>query len=142
MEGFRFTLPYVPRIADINYGGHVSAAAVLLYFQDARLAYLAHLGPFSERHLDEGCTIILPEIRVRYRAEMFLGDALEIGVRIDELRGASFVMSYRIERGGALTAEGTTPVVALDVASRKARRLPEAFRAAAARFEGVPEEEV
>ena len=135
MEGFRFSTPYAVRVADVNYGGHVSNAAVLNYFQDARIAYLAHLGTFSELNLGEDCGIILPEAQVRYRAEMFFGDALEIGVRISEVRNSAFVMAYRIERGGQTTAEGTTALVAFDYATRKPRRLPADFRSAVLKFE-------
>jgi acyl-CoA thioester hydrolase len=130
MEGFHFSIPYVVRVVDVNYGGHVSNAAVLNFFQDARIAYLAHLGPFSELDLGDGCGIILPEARVWYLAEMFLGDALEIGVKIEEIRGSSFVMRYRIERQEKATAEGTTNLVAFDYASRRPKRLPPVFRRA------------
>lgn len=130
MEGYRFTLPYQVRIADINYGGHVSNAAVLHYFQDARIAYLKALGPFSELDLGEGCGIILPEAQVRYLAEMFLGEQLEIGVRVREVRNSSCRMEYRIEREGKGTAEGWTALVCFDYGLRKTRRLPEALRAA------------
>lgn len=135
MEGYRFTIPYAVRVADVNYGGHVANSAVLNFFQDARIAYLAHLGPYGELDLGEGCGIILPEARVQYRAEMFLGDQLEIGVRVQEVRNSSFVMAYRTEREGRLTAEGTTALVAFDYAARRPRRLPEAFREAVRRFE-------
>ncbi|GAB4283106.1 MAG: thioesterase family protein [Deferrisomatales bacterium] len=138
MDGFRFTLPYAVRVGDINYGGHVSNAAVLNYFQDGRIAYLARLGPFSELDLGEGCGLILPEARVRYLAEMFLGDALTIGVRVDEVGRSSLTMSYRIEREGRPTAEGTTALVAFDYAARKPRRVPQGFREAVSRFEGLP----
>lgn len=141
VEGFHFTTPYIVRVADVNYGGHVSNAAVLSYFQDARLAYLAALGPFSELDLGEGCGIILPEAHVRYLAEMFLGDRLEIGVRVTAMRKSSFSMVYRIEREGRVTAEGTTALVSFDYSSRRPRRLPEAFRRAVAEFEGLQEEE-
>ena len=136
MDDFRFTLPYVVRIADINYGGHVSNAAVLNYFQDARIAYLAALGPYSELDVGEGRGIIMPESHVRYHAEMFLGDELLIGVRAAKVGRSSFELEYRIERNGELTAEGSTPLVAFDYASRKPRRLAEAFRQAVADFEG------
>jgi acyl-CoA thioester hydrolase len=130
MEGFHFTIPYIVRVADVNYGGHVSNAAVLNFFQDARIACLAHVGPFSELDIGDGCGVILPEARVRYLAEMFLGDTLEIGVKVEEIRGSSFVMSYRIERRGLATAEGTTNLVAFDYASRRPKRLPPDFRRA------------
>jgi acyl-CoA thioesterase FadM len=62
MEHFNFVLPYSVRVGDINYGGHVSNAVVLLYFQDARIGYLQRLGPYSEHDIG-GCGIILPEAR-------------------------------------------------------------------------------
>ncbi len=138
MEGYRFTLPYTVRIADINYGGHVSNAAVLHYFQDARIAYLTRLGPFSEREVGEGCGIILPEARVQYAAEMFLGEVLEIGVRVPTMGRSSFAMEYRVEREGKVTAEGATPIVVFDYAARRARRLPQALRTAIASWENIP----
>jgi YbgC/YbaW family acyl-CoA thioester hydrolase len=137
LDEYRFTTPYVVRIADINYARHVSNAAVLNFFQDARIAYFTNLGPFSELDLGEGCGIVLPEAHVRYLAEMFLGDVLEIGVRGDELREKSFRLSYRIERQGQPTAEGTTPIVCFDYRERKARPLPAALRKAITRFEGL-----
>ncbi len=138
MEGFRFTMPYSVRIGDINYAGHVSNAALLNYFQDGRIAYLARLGPFSESDIGGGLGLILPEARVRYRAEMFLGDVLEIGVRVEGVGRTSFAMGYRVERQGAVTAEGTTALVAFDYTARKPRRVPQAFREAVAALEGLP----
>ncbi len=139
MEGFRFVMPYRVRISDINYGGHVSNAAVLSFFQDGRIGYLQEIGSFSEQDIG-GCGIILPEANVQYKAEMFLGEELQIGVRIEELRRSSFIMSYRIERQGEVTVEGTTALVAFDYQERKVRRLPEAFRQAVNAFEELLQE--
>jgi acyl-CoA thioester hydrolase len=136
MDDFRFTIPYRVRIADINYGGHVSNAAVLNYFQDARIAYLANLGPFTELSVGNGCGLIMPEAQVRYLAEMFLGDDLEIGVRLVEMRQSTLVLGYRVTRGGEATAEGTTALVVFDYQLRKARRIPQELRLAIEGFEG------
>jgi len=136
MDGFHFSLPYAVRVADINYGGHVSNAVVLNYFQDARIAYLQGLGPFTELDIG-GCGIILPEAHVLYRAEMFLGDPLQIGVRIAELRRSSFVMAYRIEREGGVTAEGTTNLVCFDYQARRPVRVPSGFAAAVQALERI-----
>ena len=132
---YRFSIPYTVHIADINYGGHVSNAAVLNFFQDARIAYLKQFG-YSELDIG-GCGLILPEAHVLYLAEMFLGEELRIGVRISELRNAAFIMAYGIEREGTMTAEGTTNLVAFDYQARKPRRLPDPFREAVTRFEGL-----
>jgi acyl-CoA thioester hydrolase len=137
MQDFRFTMPYIVRVADINYGGHVSNAAVLNYFQDARIAYLAALGSYSELDVGGCCGLIMPESHVRYHAEMFLGDQLIIGVRTQQLSRSSFEMAYRIERGGALTVDGTTPLVVFDYTARKPRRLPAQFRQSLSDFEGL-----
>jgi len=60
MEQFKFQFAYRVGVADINYGGHVANSAVLNFFQDARIAYLAALGPYSEIDLG-GCGIIMPD---------------------------------------------------------------------------------
>jgi len=134
MNGFTFVIPYTVRVADINYGGHVSNAVVLNYFQDARIGYLQVLGDFNELEIG-GCGMILPEAHLQYRAEMFLGDQLMIGVRCQELRKSAFILEYRIERGGAVMVEGTTNLVAYDYQKRKPVRLPEPFRQAIESFE-------
>lgn len=136
MENFRFTIPYIVRIADVNYGAHVANSAVLNFFQDARIAYLKNLGDYSELNVGGGCGIILPEAHVRYLAEMFHGDSLIVGARISELKRSSFVMQYRIEREGEATAEGETALVCFDYLARKLRRIDAEFRQYVARFEG------
>ena len=133
MDGFRFVMPYDVRVADVNYGAHVSNAAVLSFFQDARIAYLKQFG-LSELDIG-GCGIILPEAHVNYRAEMFLGDRLTIGVRAELQQKSSFVMVYRIERDGDVTAEGTTNLVAFNYDRRRPVRLPQEFRSAVELFE-------
>lgn len=138
MEGYRFSMPWRVRSAEINYGGHVSNAAFLNYFQDGRIAYLAQLGPYSEKDIGGGFGLIVAEARVRYLAELFLGDELEMGVRVAALRSRSFVMDYRIERAGAPCAEGSTGLVCFDYGHRRARTLWPAFREAVARYEGLP----
>ena len=133
MDNFRFIIPYDVRVADVNYGAHVSNAAVLSFFQDARIAYLQQFG-LSELVIG-GCGIILPEAHVNYRAEMFLGDRLSIGVRAELQQKSSFVMVYRIERDGVVTAEGTTNLVAFDYDRRRPVRLPQEFRSSIEAFE-------
>ena len=136
MEGFKFTMPYRVRIADVNYGGHVANSAVLNFFQDARIAYPKNLGGYSEFNVGGGRGVILPEAHVRYRAEMYHNDILEIGVRVTLLGRSSFAMEYRVERDGDVTAEGETALVCFDYTARKPRRLEALFREQLEAFEG------
>ena len=136
MNDYCFQFSYRVGVADINYGGHVANSAVLNFFQDARIEYLANLGPYSEADLG-GCGMIMPEAHVLYRKEMFLGDPLQIGVRSVNLKRSSWVMEYRIEREGQLTAEGETPLVCFNYQTRKPCRIPSEFRTALVEFEGL-----
>lgn len=134
MDNFSFRFSYRVGVADINYGGHVANSAVLNFFQDARIAYLARLGSYSEIDLG-GCGIIMPEAHVFFRQEMFLGDQLVIGVKSQNLKRSSWVMTYRIERDAELTAEGETPLVCFNYQTRKPCRIPTKFRSALIGFE-------
>lgn len=129
MEGYPFTFPLKVRISDLNYGGHVGNSKVLDYFQEARSAYLDHLGGYGELDIG-GPGIILPEAQVFYRGEMFAEDGILVGVRCCEVKNSSFRLEYRIERGGQVTAEGFTALVAFDYQQRKPVRLPKAFKQA------------
>lgn len=136
MDGFNFTMPYSVRVADVNYGGHVANSAVLNFFQDARIAYLQRLGGYSEMDVGNNCGVILPEAHLQYRAEMFLNEQLEIGVKVVSISRSSFKMEYRIERDGEVTAEGWTSLVCFDYQKRKPRRLDAAFREKMLAMEG------
>ncbi len=140
MDNYKFVIPYAVRVVDVNYGGHVANSAVLNFFQDGRIAYLKHLGGWSEMNIGNGCGVILPEAHVKYYAEMFLGDELEIGVRVEKLGRSSLTMAYRIERQGQAVAEGTTVLVCFDYSTRKPRRIGDAFREAVVDFEGLSNE--
>lgn len=133
MDGFPYAFPYQVRVSDVNYGGHVANSAVLNIFQDARIALFASLGEYTELDLG-GCGIIMPEAHVYFRAEMFLRDQLLVGLRCAELKRSSFVLEYRIERDGMLTAEGNTPIVCFNYQLRKACRIPSPFRQQLANF--------
>lgn len=136
MDDFTFTFLYRVGVADINYGGHVANSAVLNFFQDARITYLAELGPYSEIDLG-GCGIIMPEAHVFYRKEMFLGDELTIGVKSRNLKRSSWTMEYRIECQRELTAEGETLLICFNYQSRKPCRMPASFRDALINFESL-----
>ncbi len=134
MDGFSFEFSYRVGVADINYGGHVANSAVLNFFQDARISYLANLGPYSEMDLG-GCGLIMAAAHVFFRQEMFLGDELQIGVRSCDLKRSGWVMEYRIERATELTAEGETPVLCFNYNTGKLCRIPAEFRSALTDFE-------
>jgi acyl-CoA thioester hydrolase len=137
MQNYRYTMDYKVRAADINYGGHVAGARVLEYLQDARLGYLKALGGFSEMSLGKNCALIIPEINIKFLAEIFLDDKLLIGTRIDELKTRSFVMSSLVERESEPAVEASIPLIGFDYELRKTRTLPAEFVEAVRKYEGM-----
>ncbi len=133
MKDFRFAIPITVRIGDINYGNHVGHQNFLLYFQEARIAYLGQLG-FSELDIG-GFGMIMADVACRYRQELFLGDVIDVGCRITEIKSKAFIMEYRIEKEGRACATGATTNLCYDYKAKKVAHLPEAFVAAARAFE-------
>ncbi len=105
----------------------------LLLFHDARLAFLASLG-VSEKDIGGGAGLIMSEAQVRFQAEIFLGDELEVSVRPRDVLASRFALDYQVTRVGDGTeaASGFTTMAAFDYAKRRVTRLPEAFQAALA----------
>ena len=105
----------------------------LLLFHDARLAFLASLG-VSEKDIGGGAGLIMSEAHVRFQAEVFLGDELEVSVRPRDVQASRFALDYQVTRvgDGAEVASGFTTMAAFDYAKRRVTRLPEAFQAALA----------
>lgn len=132
-DGPPFRVRYPVRIGDINYGGHLGNDKYLLLFHDARLAYLAGLGA-SEKDIGGGVGLIMSEAHVRFQAEVFLGDELEVGVLPRDVQASRFTLDYQVTRvgDGAAVAEGYTALVAFDYGKRRVTRLPEAFQTALA----------
>ena len=119
------------RIGDINYGGHLGNDKYLLLFHDARLAFLASLGA-TEKDIGGGVGLIMSEAHVRFQAEAFLGDELEVCVRPREVQASRFFLDYGVTRvgDGANVAAGYTSLAAFDYARRRVTRLPGPFQAA------------
>ena len=131
--GAPFRVRYTVRIGDISYGGHLGNDKYLLLFHDARLAYLAGLGA-SEKDIGGGTGLIMSEAHVRFQAEVFLGDELEVSVLPRDVQASRFTLDYQVTRvgDGTAAAEGYTTLVAFDYGKRRVTRLPEAFQAALA----------
>jgi YbgC/YbaW family acyl-CoA thioester hydrolase len=135
MADFKFEFNTRIRITDINYGNHVSYASYLLFFQDARIAYLKNIG-CSELDI-HGVGMIISEANCKYKRELLLGDEIVIKCKITNLKSKGFEMEYVIEREGKVCAEGKTINLAFDYKAGKITHLPEKFVADVKAFEGI-----
>lgn len=111
---------------DIDALGHVNNAVYLSYFEQARIEYslqLVHGATVKD------LTFILAEANVTYLRPSFLGQRLQVGVRVSEIGTKSFAMEYgvRNEQGEAV-ARGRTVQVWFDYDMRRSVPVPDAFR--------------
>ncbi|MGD9007712.1 MAG: thioesterase family protein [Desulfobacteraceae bacterium] len=132
---YKFSIPLTVRAGDLNYGNHVAYYNYLLYFQEARVGYLAQFG-CTEMDI-KGYGMIISEARCRYKRELFLGDAIQVYCSVTELKPKRFTIHYQIQRSGAICAEGETINICYDYAAKRIASLPKEFIADIARFENL-----
>lgn len=127
----RFSTQLTVGIGDINYGGHVGNDRFLLFFQEARLRFLAGFG-MSEAAVTPELGLIMTEARVRYLAQVGYGETLSIQVTVADIQKIRFTLRYRavLAGSGLAAAEGETTLAVFDYNKGRPGRMPEALREA------------
>ena len=119
------------RYGETDQMGVVHHANHLLYLEEARTAYLGHLG-CSYRALEAG-GVGLPVRRVelRYRAPAYYEDELAVAVRVARVGAATVTFAYAIRRPSddREIADGSVELACVSLADRRPRPLPDELRA-------------
>lgn len=127
---FHFTTSIPVRITDINYGGHVGNDTVLSLIHEARLQFLKHYG-YTEMDL-AGTGMIMSDVAIEFKNEVFYGDALKVSVAIAEISKVSFALYYKLEKNHneklLLVAAARTGMVCYNYALKKIAPFPEIAR--------------
>jgi acyl-CoA thioester hydrolase len=132
---FKYVRPIKVAFRDIDGMRHVNHAQYLTYAETARNEYwqlitgIKDVGDFD---------FVLAELTVRYHAPAGLGDELEVGVRITELRRSSWLMEHEIRNTatGQLVAEVFSAQVMYDYAAGKSIPLSDERRKQIESYEG------
>jgi len=126
---FSCTVPV--RISDLNYGNHLGHDTMISLLHEARVQLFEHLG-CKEWDVD-GAALMVVDLAVSYRAEVFYGQTLVVEIAGDDPGGKSCDLIYRVRDSDSdrLVALAKTRVVFVDPATRKAVALPERVRALA-----------
>jgi acyl-CoA thioester hydrolase len=135
MEGFHHVIPITVRFRDIDALGHVNNAVFFTYLETARVEYI-HSVVFgtATRNLSEW-GLILAQISCDFKKPIYLGQTVEVGTRVAEMRNSSFLVEQRIEADGKLAALATAVLVRYDYQAGKSVRIAEDFRARVGSFE-------
>jgi acyl-CoA thioester hydrolase len=121
---FGFQTDVKVRFAETDAQGIAHHAVYLVWFEVARIDYLARFrGGYPELQA-EGIEALTLSANVTYRAPARFDDHLVIGARCRGVRGARFTFEYRVERDGELMAEGSTGHACADAATLRPTRVP------------------
>jgi acyl-CoA thioester hydrolase len=112
------------RFAETDAQGIANNAEYLVWFEVARVAYLARFrGGYSSLR-EDGVEALTLEAHARYLRPAYFDDRLRIHARCVDLRGARFRFEYVVERDGARIAEGSTAHACVVSGSLRPTRVP------------------
>jgi acyl-CoA thioester hydrolase len=135
---FRFSTGLTVRFAETDAQGVAHNSVYLVWFEIARIDYLARFrGGYPELRA-QGIEALTVESHVRYLAPARFDDRLTVRARCGELRGARFRFDYAIDRDadGGRVADGWTLHACVDGRSYRPTRLPAWLAEAIATAEG------
>ena len=108
MSELAFSTEVTVRFAETDAHGIAHNANYLVWFEVARVDYLAaHAGGYQALR-DQWIEALVLESHVRYLQPARFGDRLAIHTRCVDVRGARFRYEYEIRRDGELIADGWT----------------------------------
>ncbi len=125
------------RFAETDAQGIAHNAVYLVWFELARVEYLARFAGGYQALRDQGVEALVTESYIRYGAPVRFDDVVRAHARCVDLRGARFRYEYLLERDGERVADGWTAHACVDAATFRPTRVPDWLRAAIARAEGA-----
>ena len=112
------------RFAETDAQGIVHNAVYLVWFEVARVDYLArHAGGYPALRA-RGIEALTIESHVRYRVPVRFDDRLRVHTTCGDMRGARFRFEYVIERDGEAVADGWTAHACVDAETFRPTRMP------------------
>ena len=139
MAPFKFNEIVQVRYGDLDPQGHVNNTRFLAYTEQARLAYLVHLGLWDgASFLDLG--IIVADIHINFMAPIFWGQTVKVGVRVGRLGNKSLNFEFAVQDAASdqIFARVETIVVAYNYHTQTSIPIPSLWREKIAGFEGIP----
>jgi acyl-CoA thioester hydrolase len=123
-DGFNFATEVRVRFAETDAQGVVHNSNYLVWFEVARVDYLAQYAGGYQRLRDEGIESLVLESHARFLAPARFDDRLLVHARCLAVRGAKFRFEYEIERDGTTLADGWTVHGTVDAVTLRPTRIP------------------
>jgi thioesterase-3 len=125
----RSELDIIVRSTEIDVNGHVNNAKYLEYLEWGREEWYEQAGLSYDTFTQMGIQTVTVNININYKKECKQGDKLTIICLPDKVGRSSYALKQQIvNRQGELCADATVTSVAMDIASRKSREVPQDLR--------------
>lgn len=124
MDGFAFSTEITVRFAETDAQGVAHNAAYLVWFEVARIDYLARYAQGYKHLQAAGYEALTTESHIRYVRPVFFDDRIVIHARCGDVRGARFAYEYALTRDGELVADGWTRHAVVDRETLRPTRFP------------------
>ena len=124
MDGFSFSTDVKVRFAETDAQGIAHNSNYLVWFEIARVEYLAQHAGGYQRLRELGIEALVLESHVRYLQPARFDDRLTVHARCVDVKGARFRYEYAIERDGAVIADGWTAHATVDGSNLRPTRVP------------------
>jgi acyl-CoA thioester hydrolase len=134
-EPYPFATEVSVRFAETDAQGIAHHSVYLVWFELARVEYLARFAGGYQALREQGIEALVLEAHVRYLAPARFADTLRVHARCGEVRGARFRYEYLVERDRERLAEGWTRHATVDAQTLRPTRVPAALADAIARAE-------
>jgi acyl-CoA thioester hydrolase len=125
VHGFSFATEIKVRFAETDAQGIAHNSNYLVWFEVARVEYLARHAGGYQRLRDLGVEALVLEAHVRYLQPATFDERLVVRARCGEVRGARFRFEYAIEREGVVIADGWTAHATVDARTLRPTRVPQ-----------------
>ena len=136
MDGFTFSAEIAVRFAETDAQGVAHNAAYLVWFEVARIEYLARFRGGYKGLQADGHEALTTESHLRYLKPVFFDDRVRVHARCVDIRGARFRYEYVLERKDEIVADGWTSHAVVDRVTLRPTRFPEWLAEAVAAAEG------
>jgi acyl-CoA thioester hydrolase len=139
MAGYNFYHTIQVRYADLDTQWHVTNSHYLTFMDEARLAYLMHLGLFDGNSFLD-LPLIVARVSIDFLAPIEPGQDVRVGVRVARLGHKSMHFDMQIEdiHTRKVIAASDTVMVAYDYRKQQSTPISDELREVISSFEEIP----
>ena len=116
------------RFADLDAMGHLNNVTFLVFFENARVAYVTEALGAREPGGVAGPGFVVAETKIAYRSPGRYGERIETLLRPGTIGRSSFSCEFEMRVGERLLAEGYAVMVAYDTGAAKPVPVPGPLR--------------